>query len=130
DVRYMRITPGACVPGWPQADRRALLHQLRLTRFREEVGQERPQQRNPREARVSLALKSSVAGGHGRLGRRRRTAILRLVARQQLPSLFECERGSIDDELIVTGVVRDLDDSLDRMAALSEGLNDQLRIHR
>src|SRR6185437_15893236 len=37
NLRYLRVTPGACVPGWTRSNRRALLHQLCLTRFRETI---------------------------------------------------------------------------------------------
>jgi hypothetical protein len=57
-------------------------------------------------------------------------AILSLITFQQLTGLVKGQRGSVNDELVVAGVIRDLDHTLDCVSTLRKGLNDQIRIHR
>jgi hypothetical protein len=55
--------------------------------------------------------------------------LLCFVAFQKLSRFDESESGSVDDELVFAGVIRDGDDAADTMAVLAEGLDDQIDVY-
>jgi hypothetical protein len=59
----------------------------------------------------------------------RKSLLFCFVLFEELAGFFEVERVSVDDELVFSGVCRDVDDFVDTMTVLAESLDDEVDVY-